>query len=89
MLSISYSSIADLHALAQEFPAEKVALEQLATDLEQTGVGGYAGEEYIYRQSAYGMEIVSVTDVQSEDSDDDDVEDALDFLRNREVGMRW
>lgn len=65
--SLSYSSIADIYAIAEEEKGVvKKDLLQLATDLEQTGVGSFCGEEYIYRDSPYGMEVVLMEDYESE-----------------------
>ena len=71
--SISYSSIEDVYALAEdETGEEKKELLQLAEDLEQTGVGYYGGEQFIYRDTRYGMEVVSEEDLASEDEDGED-----------------
>lgn len=72
MYSLSYSSMADIYAIAQEETGEeRKELLKLATDLEQTGLGWYKNEEFIYRSSPYGMEVVSMADYQSEQEDDD------------------
>lgn len=76
MLSISYSSLADVYALAEEHPEERDGLLKLAEDLEQMGTGTYNGVEYIYRDSGYGMEVVSMEDYLSEqDNEEEDFDD--------------
>jgi len=65
--SFSYSSIEDVYATAHEETGDaKKELLKLAEDLEQTGIGWYDGTEYVYRDSAYGMEVISMEDFQSE-----------------------
>lgn len=72
-LSLSYSSMADIYALAEtENEETKKALLELAQNLEQVGVGYYNGEEFMYRDSQYGMEIVSMDDYVSENEDDEE-----------------
>jgi len=66
--SLSYSSLADIYAMAEEETGTvKAELLKLATDLEQTGTGSFEGKEYIYRDSNYGMEVISMEDFESED----------------------
>lgn len=66
--SFSYSSIEDVYAVAQEETGDtKAELLKLAEDLEQTGVGWFDGTEYIYRDSAYGMEVISMEDFNTEE----------------------
>ena len=65
--SLSYSSLADIYAIAEEETGTiKAKLLKLAEDLEQTGIGSFDGEEYIYRDSPYGMEVLDMTDYESE-----------------------
>lgn len=70
--SLSYSSIADIYATAEdeEDVVVKDQLLSLATDLEQTGTGYFGGEEYIYRDSSYGMEVLSMDDYLAEKEED-------------------
>ena len=69
--SLSYSTLADIYALAEEADDySKKALLQMATDLEQTGIGYYNGEEYWHKDTPYGLEVISVTDLASEEDDD-------------------
>lgn len=71
--SLSYSTLADIYAVAEEAnPTSKKALLQMAKDLEQTGVGYYNGEEYWLKDTNYGQEVISTTDLQSEEEDDDE-----------------
>ena len=69
MYSLSYSSIADILAIADEAGKGEVQdqLVKLAQDLEQTGIGYFEGKEYVYRDSPYGMEVVATEDLASEE----------------------
>lgn len=66
--SLSYSSLADVYAIAEEETGStKTELLKLAEDLEQTGVGYFDGEEFVYRDSSYGMEVISMDDFSTEE----------------------
>lgn len=66
--SLSYSSIEDVYTIANEETGDiKAELLKLAEDLEQTGIGWFDGTEYIYRNSAYGMEVISMEDLNTEE----------------------
>lgn len=67
MLSLSYSSIEDIYALARDEPDEKEELLKLAEDLEQVGVGYYLGQEFALRETRHGLEVVSTEDLLSEE----------------------
>ncbi len=74
--SFSYSTIDDVYAIASgETGEERIKLFKFAEDLERGGIGWYDGEEFIYRGSPYGMEVVSMTDYQSEMGLDEEEED--------------
>lgn len=71
--SISYSSMADIYALAEdETGEEKKSLLSLAEDLEQMGTGSYAGEEYVLYESNYGTEVLSMEDYLTETGEEED-----------------
>lgn len=71
-MNFSYSTIADVHAMANEYPDRKDDLQKFALELERVGVAWFDDTEYIYRDSAYGMEIVSMEDFESENEDDEE-----------------
>lgn len=66
--SLSYSSIEDVYAIANEETGDiKAELLKLVEDLEQTGIGWFDSTEYVYRNSAYGMEVISMEDFNTEE----------------------
>lgn len=67
-MNFSYSTIADVHAMIGDYPNRQTELEEFAEELESMGVAVFDGVEYIYRDSSYGMEIVSMEDLESEDN---------------------
>lgn len=74
--NFSYSTIADVHAIASEETGKvKDDLHRFARDLERAGTASYDSQEYIYRDSPYGMEIVSMEDYESETEGDSDEEE--------------
>ena len=64
-MNFSYSTIADVYA-SQDDVEDKKALLEFAEELEQVGVASYEGVEYMYRDTQYGLEVVSMQDYESE-----------------------
>lgn len=71
-MNFSYSTIEDVYAMIEDYPDRAGELSTFAEDLERGGVASFDGVEYIWRDSPYGMEIVSMEDYESERSDDDE-----------------
>lgn len=71
-MNFSYSSIADVHAMANEYPDRKQDLDKFAEELERMGIAVFDNVEYMWRDTAYGMEIVSMEDLASENEDEED-----------------
>lgn len=65
--SLSYSSLADVYAIADEETGEtKAELLKLAEDLEQVGIGYFDEEEFVIYDSGYGPEVLSMEDYLTE-----------------------
>lgn len=61
--NFSYSTTADVYAVANEEPMYKKQLLEFAADLEQTGYGTFEGKEYLMNtDSPYPDEIISRED---------------------------
>lgn len=74
--NFSYSSMADVYAVAEEEEgAEKEKMHEFAMELERMGTAVYGNTVYLYRDTNYGMEVVSMKDYQSETEDDEDEEE--------------
>lgn len=90
--NFSYSTIDDVYATAEgERGKTREQLLALAMNLEQVGVGYYQGQEYRYRETEYGVEVVSVDDLALEGESDEDylLEDSFhdsDYPRNNNSG---
>lgn len=63
-MNFSYSSLADVYAVADSENSQEI--RDFGLELERMGVAAYEGTEYMYRDTAYGMEIVSMEDLESE-----------------------
>lgn len=65
--NFSYSKLADVYAVAEQEPAYKEQLLELATDLEQSGIGEFEGKEYLMNpDTRYPDEIISREDYELE-----------------------
>lgn len=62
-MNFSYSTIADVYAMAEEYPDRKDDLDAFAKDIEQMGVAYFDGVEYIYKDEGYGLEIIATEDL--------------------------
>lgn len=68
--NFSYSTLADVYAVAKDEPKYRKELLQFATDLEQQGYGTFEGKDYMMNPSSkYPDEIISQEDYTSELAD--------------------
>ena len=65
-MDFSYSTIADVYAMIDDYPDREADLTKFAEDLERVGIADFDGVEYMYRDTNYGMEIISMADWESE-----------------------
>ncbi|MCM1323189.1 MAG: hypothetical protein NC218_03300 [Acetobacter sp.] len=73
-LNFSYSSVADVIAVKEEAEQNNntelaTALQRFAEDLEQGGHGVFGNKEHILRPTRWGMEIVSLDDLATEEEE--------------------
>ena len=64
--SFSYSTLADVYAVAEDNETDAEKLGEFALELERMGMASLDGVEYILRDTVYGQEIVSARDLELE-----------------------
>lgn len=65
--NFSYSTLADVYAVAEDEPEYRKELLEFATDLEQMGYGTFEGKEYLINtDSRYPDEVISREDYELE-----------------------
>lgn len=79
--NFSYSTLADVYAVANDEPKYKKELLKFAADLEQMGCGSFEGKEYIMNPSSkYPDEIISQEDYTSELADKAEADGLFDYI---------
>lgn len=79
--NFSYSSLADVYAVANDEPQYKKELLKFAADLEQNGYGTFEGEDYMMNVSSpYPDEIISMKDYNSELADRAEEDGLFDYI---------
>lgn len=79
--NFSYSTLADVYAVANDEPKYKEELLKLATDLEQMGYGSFEGTEYMMNPSSkYPDEIISREDYTTELANQAEADGLFDYI---------
>ena len=79
--NFSYSTLADVYAVANDEPKYKDELLKLATDLEQMGCGSFEGTEYMMNPSSkYPDEIISREDYTTELGNQAEEDGLFDYI---------
>lgn len=79
--NFSYSTLADVYAVANDEPKYKRELLKFAADLEQMGCGNFEGTEYMMNPSSkYPDEIISQEDYTSELADQAEADGLFDYI---------
>ncbi len=64
--NFSYSTLADVYAVAEDNETDADKLSAFALELERMGMASLDGVSYILRDTVYGQEIVSEDDLELE-----------------------
>ena len=67
--SFSYSTLADVYAVAEENQADAAKLKGFALELERMGVASLDGTAYALRDTVYSQEIISEDDLALEEEE--------------------
>ena len=79
--NFSYSTLADVYAVAEDEPKYREELLQFATDLEPQGCGTFEDKEYMMNPSSkYPDEIISQEDYTSELADRAEEDGLFDYI---------
>ena len=80
-MNFSYSTLADIFAVAEEQPQNREALLKFEADLEQTGIGTYEGKESIMNpHTNIPDEIISMEDYRNEIADQAEDDGLFDYI---------